>query len=275
MAKKMSFTTEIPLQPLTHPLADGVIQLPWASMHTFLVEMQLEGEGLAWGTCLTVSHEGQWFVVTNRHNVTGRNQYSGKPMREDQREPDQLAIVLPTDDLGNLWYIHGVALYDSDGRPTWTEHPVLGGQVDVVALPFDKPIEGKCFGAMLGDKDDFAVGIGDPLHTIGYRGAEPLFSIFPQWIECSLATSLLDTWEGLPAFLIDGRLAKGSSGSPVVAYRENAEELTRSDGSVIGSNWASRILGVYSGSVSPGVGLVWNLECVREIVEHAMADRVE
>lgn len=244
--------------------------LPWASMHTFLVEMQVHGLPLSRGTCLTVSHRDRWFVITNRHNVTGRNQYSNRCLSRTGGLPDQLAVCLPTNDLGNRWWVHRIPLFDEANCPTWIEHPVLGAKVDVVALAFDNPPQARCFGALLDDHFDFSVDVGEQVSAIGYRDGEPLFSGFPQWISCALETPLTAWWDGLPAFLIRGPTAKGSSGSPVLAYRENALSLCRSDGSPIGSDWATRLLGVYSGRVSDGVGLVWNLGVVREIVDHAV-----
>lgn len=254
-----------------HFVVDGTIMLPWASMHTFLVAMQVNERTLSRGTCMTVSHRGRWFVVTNRHNVTGRDQYSGRCLSPTGGVPDRLALCLPTDVSGGGWSVHGLALSDADGRPTWTEHPVHGAAVDVVALAFETPPQARCFGALLDDRDDFAVEVGDPVHAIGYRAGRPMFSVFPRWIAATLKTPLADRWSDLPAFLIDGPTAAGSSGSPVLAYREPAEDLRRSDGSRIGASWASRLLGVYSGRVPGGSGVVWNLGCVRAIVDHALA----
>jgi hypothetical protein len=252
-----------------HEVVGGVIQLPWASMSTFLVEMQFRGTPLSRGTCLTVSHGDHWFVVTNRHNVTGRDQYTNDCLHDMGGVPNQLAIVLPTADLGNEWWVHGIDLYDDQGEPTWSEHPSLGAAVDVVALPFDKPPQGRCFGVHVTEHNDFAVVVGNPVNCIGYRDGEPMFSAFPQWIDCTLETPLDDSWDGRPAFLIRGPTAKGSSGSPVIAYREDAQDLRRSDGSPVGSDWATRFLGIYSGRTPTGAGVVWNLACVRAVVEEA------
>lgn len=253
-----------------HPVVDGVIQLPWGSMSTFLLEMRRDERTLARGTCLTVSHGGRWFLVTNRHNVTGRNQYTDQPINRHGAVPDRLLLCLPTPDLGNRWWGHAVALYDEDDRPLWSEHPGLGVAVDVVALPFERPAEARCFGLMLDDHYDFPVAVGEPLHVVGYRDGEPLFSAFPQWIETGLRTDTSDDWNGLPAFLVEGRLAPGSSGSPVFAYRTDTDGLRRSDGGPVGSDWASRFMGVYSGRTREGFGVVWNLGAVRAVVEAAL-----
>ncbi|MNY10099.1 hypothetical protein D3C86_1430560 [compost metagenome] len=178
-------------------------------------------------------------------------------------------MLLPTLDLGNEWWVHGVALYDAAGQPTWSEHPLFGAEIDVVALPFEKPPQARCFGIHLTEHNDFALEVGDAVNCIGYRKGEPMFSAFPQWIDCRLETPLNDSWQGKPAFLIRGPTAEGSSGSPVIAYRDNAEELRRSDGTLVGSNWATRLLGLYSGRTPDGAGLVWNLACIRDVVEHA------
>lgn len=246
-------------------------------MTTFYVQSQFRGEKLDSATCFAVSHAGRWFLVTNRHVVTGVDQNTGFVHDEHGRVPDQLAICLPTGELGQDWYVHGEPLYDDDGAPLWTEHPTQAGRVDVVALEFHKPPQGRCFGATLDDPHDFPVTVGEPVTAIGYRGGEADFAFFAQWIECVLETPLADEQHALPRFLINGAIAGGSSGSPVVAHRDNAEALRRSDGSLIGSNWASRLLGVYSGrlisreSEDPAhqIGVVWNLQCLRDIINAA------
>lgn len=247
-------------------------------MTTFYVQPQCKGETLGSATCFAVSHKDRWFLVTNRHVVTGIDQNTNFVEDKHGRVPDELAILLPAAGiLGRDWYVHGERLYDDDGMPLWTEHPELAGRVDVVALEFHKPAEARCFGAVLDDLHDFAVDPGDPVTAIGYRGGEADFLFFAQWIECELETPLTEAQHDLPRFLVNGPVAKGSSGSPVVAYRENAEALVRSDGTMIGSNWASRLLGVYSGRLlkqatddpDHQLGVVWNLQCLRDIIRAA------
>lgn len=247
-----------------------LIEIPWANMHTFLIEMQVNGRKLARGTCIAVSRNGQSFILTNRHNVTGRDQYTNKCLSRTGGVPDHLVVCLPTQNLGNYWWCHGVPLYDASGNQLWIEHPLHGANIDVVALPFDPPPQAKCFFVLLDDIDNFSVTVGDAVHAVGYRGGNPLFSMFPQWIECTIQTQLSFQWNRLPAFLINGATAEGCSGSPVIAHREDATKLTRSDGSLIATSWASRILGIYSGrSTTEDLGVVWNLECMREIIDHA------
>jgi hypothetical protein len=258
----------------TYPYAsvNGVIQLPWESMYTFMVVMGAGKITLATGTCFCVSRNEKWFIVTNRHNVTGLNQHTNVCLDPNGRVPLQLTVILPTGNLGNEWWSHVIRVRDDDWSPLWIEHPVYGRKIDVVAFPIIRPPEARFFGASLDDANDFPLEVGDAAHAVGYRRGEPEFSLFPQWIPCTLETSLQSRWNELPAFLVRGNFFRGSSGSPVLAYREDAQNLRRSDGSVIASNWASRLLGLYSGRVigNENLGVVWKVECIREIIDHTL-----
>lgn len=244
-------------------------------MHTFAARMLFGEKPLATGTCFSVSQGERWFIVTNRHNVTGLDQHTGKSLHSLAAIPNRLAIYLPTPDLGNKWWVHILELYDQQGCPRWVEHPTLGRQADVVALPFDRPAETSCFGVVLDDFYDFAVEPGDEVTALGYRFGKPEFSLFPQWVACTLVTPPNDEYQGLPAFLVRGDTAPGSSGYPIIAYRPNATGLTHSDGRPLGTDWASRFLGVYSGRLIgedvAGLGLVWSIDCVRGVVAAAVA----
>ncbi|HEX8062860.1 MAG TPA: trypsin-like peptidase domain-containing protein [Allosphingosinicella sp.] len=238
-------------------------------MYTFRIEMAFGERSLAIGTCLSVSHRDRWFILTNRHNVTGRHQKTGRALHKLGAVPDRVLVYLPTRDLANRWWVHIIHLYQDD-EPVWIEHPTCP-QADVVALPFDRPPEARCFGILLDDPFDFRVDVGDAVTAIGYPLGKPEFSLFPQWIPCKLATPHDQPFDEMPAFLIEGETRKGSSGSPVVAHRADASGLTRSDGRPLGTNWATRFLGIYSGRLirRENTGLVWSLDCVRALVEAA------
>jgi hypothetical protein len=250
--------------------------LPWASMSTFLVVPHVNGLALSRGTCVAVSHGENWHIVTNRHIVTGRDQYTNRCLSPTGGVPDKLTIFLQKrGDFYSCWK-HVIPLYDDDMRPTWSEHPIYGKAVDVVALPIKMPPQAFCMGVMLNDHFDFQVEVGDQVNVVGYRDGEPLIYAFPQWVDCTLKSPLTSRWSDLPAFLIAGPTRKGSSGSLVLAYRKNTEQLLRyANGSLINvRDWVHRPLGIYSGRVNEaeGVGLVWNLSCMREIVENAITD---
>jgi hypothetical protein len=125
---------------------------------------------------------------------------------------------------------------------------------------------------MLDDHYDFAVEPGEEVTAIGYRLGQPEFSLFPQWIACELVTPIDQEFDGLPMFLVRGDTEKGSSGSPVIAYREDASKLRHADGRrLTAADWASRFLGIYSGRLRQGrdLGIVWSIACVRAVVENA------
>ncbi|SHO23876.1 Putative uncharacterized protein [Moritella viscosa] len=84
--------------------------------------------------------ESHCALITNRHNVTGRNQDTGECLDKKYAGiPDAIAIhfhknIENKECLGEEWLEVRLPLYRGDGTPYWIEHPELGEKVDVVAL---------------------------------------------------------------------------------------------------------------------------------------------
>jgi hypothetical protein len=104
------------------------------SVQSLLLQMQFQGQPLSIGTGFVVESAGGPVLVTNRHNVTGRNQDTGKPLSSMGGVPD--AIMIVHNRLNNLGTWFGVIepLYTAT-KARWIEHPTLGARADFVALP--------------------------------------------------------------------------------------------------------------------------------------------
>jgi S1-C subfamily serine protease len=169
----------------------------------------------------------QLFFVTNRHVVL-----------DEQRghRPDSLALRLHTnaaDVRQNQEYT--VSLYAGD-KHRWHEHPVHGSKVDVVAIPLpSQEIRGhfvvKAFSAANLVPDDVALSIGEDVLVLGFPlGFHDSLHNLPIVRQATLASVYPVPFNGDPFVLVDGRLHRGTSGSPVITKPTNM--LRKANGSI-------------------------------------------
>ena len=99
-------------------------------------------------------HNDKSYLITNWHNVTGRHPQTLKPLSETAAIPDDMAIFMPykedTDDKHisgetifiKEWKVEGLPLYEDEEKqvPVWYEHPLLGKEVDVVAIEIENDL---------------------------------------------------------------------------------------------------------------------------------------
>jgi hypothetical protein len=104
------------------------------SVQSLLIEMHFNNQKLSSGTAFVAQSAAGPVLVTNRHNVTGRNQDTGQPLSSTGGIPDRLAIVHNRTGRLGQWLPKFENLYAGD-RPRWKEHPALGARADFVALP--------------------------------------------------------------------------------------------------------------------------------------------
>ena len=104
------------------------------SVQSLLIEMRIQGQPISTGTGFLVETGKGAAVVTNRHNVTGRHQETGKPLSLTGATPDEMVIVHNQKDNLGQWITRLERLVDSDNNHIWYEHPSLGSGADIVAL---------------------------------------------------------------------------------------------------------------------------------------------
>ncbi|MDB6453590.1 hypothetical protein [Falsirhodobacter sp. 20TX0035] len=196
------------------------------------------GGQISTGTAFHYLHNGQRFIVTNWHNLTGRNFFSRKNLNTLGRTPLWVGIhtavwLAPPTDLNRAFGIERrrIEIYgDPEAQldQLWLEHPELGGQgCDVVAIPHPKPDEEPEFmhnSVNLISKFRVPVLPGEVAFVIGFpRGLHTGFGL-PLWKSTFIASEPhydVEIEERLlPAFFLDGYTREGMSGSPVFArYR--------------------------------------------------------
>lgn len=267
------------------------------SQAPFKIVMYDLGGPISSGTAFHYQSGESRFLVTNWHNLTGRDRFTNEVIdRVGFRTPLWIevhtATYVPPSPSGLFGIVpHRVEIYrDISGPfdPLWHETPV--SICDVVALPLPKPPwEPEFFhnAANLIGRYRVPVAPGVTAQVIGFpQGLSTGFGL-PIWKPTFIASEPhYDVSIGsqkVRAFFIDGRTRPGMSGSPVFAqytgtwdttdpYRDvNPSEpgFRFRDDIALGFT-ALEFIGVYSGRVTGGaeddaaLGLCWRREVVDE-----------
>lgn len=101
------------------------INITLPSLQSLLIFIGYSGQPLGSGTAFVYSGTTRSYLITNRHNVTGRNQDTNLLMNSLAVEPNELGIVHNLERIGT-WNTFVEPLYAADGTRLWIEHPVSG-----------------------------------------------------------------------------------------------------------------------------------------------------
>jgi S1-C subfamily serine protease len=245
----------------------GTIAKP--SVQSLLIEMQFDGQAIATGTAFVVNTPNKGpYLVTNRHNVTGRNQDTGQPLSKTGAIPNHLVVIHNRKGHLAQWVPRQEAVYDGSG-PRWVEHPTLGSMADFVALPL----------ANLNDVELYPydptnpgpkilVGPADPVSVIGFPFGVTAGGAFGIWATGFLASEPAVDFNELPIQLVDCRTRQGQSGSPVLAYRAGGAVAMEDGGSALFGGPVERFIGIYSGRINAesDLGIVWKAAAIAELI---------
>lgn len=174
-----------------------------------------------------------------------------------------------------------LSLYDTSSNPIWLEHPQSRARVDVVAVPLDAEyMRARFFARSFTSENlipaDVEIGIGEDVLVLGYpMGFYDRVHNLPIIRSATLASVYPVPFSGDPFVLIDSRLHRGTSGSPVLT--KPTQMLRRQDGTSILSTPISFLLGVHSAIVdirdrNPeqdeplGLSVVWFAKLIQEII---------
>lgn len=248
------------------------------TLKSLFIEMYFDEQKLSSGTAFLVANdrESHCALITNRHNVTGRNQETNECISTSCATPNNIIIYFHKRDSFGEWCKIKLPLYRDDETPYWIEDPMLGASVDVVALNLKWGSDITKFPFYIKtnlDRDNLYVGPGDTVSVIGFPFGISSFGKFPVWATGFLAQELLLMTDENPIFLIDCRARQGQSGSPVVAYRTGGYRQY-DDGkisSVISATPKWEFLGIYSGRVNSesDLGRVWHVSVIERILSAA------
>ena len=260
------------------------IEIP--TTKSLFIEIYFGGTLISSGTAILAANnrDSHCALITNRHNVTGRNQDTGECLNKYAAIPDTIVIhfhkkIESHKHVGEEWKQVTLPLYREDGTPYWIEHPRLGEKADIAALNLtwgDDIVKYPYYLETDLDNVNLVIGPAENVSVIGFPFGMSSYGKLPIWATGFLAQELSLISSENPVFLIDCRTRHGQSGSPVIAFRPSGHRHLK-EGKVVSSlspNKAWEFLGIYSGRVTPesDLGRVWHVSAIKELLSEAAAD---
>jgi hypothetical protein len=244
------------------------VSLP--SVQSLFIEMRFSGEKLATGTGFVCDSPQGPVLVTNRHNLSGRNCETGKPISPTGGIPNEVLILHNQKGKLGSWIQVTEALVRNDGCPLWSEHPRLKNKADFVALPLTQLADVDLYKYSMAETGpEIQVGPSDYLSVVGFPFGLRGGGCLAIWATGFLATELDVDQLGLPIVLVDCRARPGQSGSAVIAHR-NGGMVAMKDGSTAAfSGPVTKFIGIYSGRINneSDLGIVWKASAIKEMLE--------
>jgi len=237
------------------------------SFQSLFLSMRFSGTELGTGTGFIVQAKNKPLLITNRHNVTGRDNITGELLSKTTAGvPNEIAIWHNLQGKLGQWIKLIEPLYEND-RPVWHEHPQLGAQADVIALPLTNFSNVDLHPYNLVEEARLqAIMPSDMVSVVGFPFGLSVGGRFAIW-----ATGFVASEPNLdfPYFLIDCRTRKGQSGSPVIAQRNGGAIAMAGGGVAIGAGNITDFLGIYSGRLNEesDMGFVWKSSVIKELVD--------
>lgn len=262
----------------------GMINDKWTWGITY-IHMYFDDASLASGSGFFWSLDGEMYLITNWHNLTGKDPKTLQPISKGGGLPNNVRFLVyeKTREEGGVFEIGvrevRVDLFeDSIFNSRFYVHPTHEHKVDVVALPLDPSIRGEktvlntvealesdCASKPYVSQDVFIIG-----YPLGIITGLPV----PIWKRGTIASEPMVDPNGLPMIYVDSATRKGMSGSVVVAERLHFGAYEKRDGTKTNPIMAKtrNILGVYSGrlgadNVEAQLGIVWKRNVIDEIIK--------
>jgi hypothetical protein len=238
------------------------------SAQSLLIEMRLNGQCLSTATAFVCSSPAGPVLLTNRHNFTGRNQNTGKPLSKTMGIPNEVVVMHNRKGVLGQWVSRLEPLYSND-TPLWTEHPTLGSKADFVALRLTQLKDVELLPYDTGNPGvNMALTPADPVSVIGFPFGLAAGGMFGIWATGFLASESVVDFDNLPIQLVDCRTRPGQSGSPVISHRNGGLVALEDGSSVHYDNPVARFLGIYSGRINEesDIGMIWKASAIQQLL---------
>ena len=247
------------------------------SVVSVFIEMYFNENRLATGSAFFVERNNEKYLVTNWHNLSGRNSNTIEPLdKTNAAIPNKIRVY--HHDLENLGNVipEDYNLEDQNGQALWMEHPIHTNKVDIAILP------------MIGENNNiytieqaikesdpyeaWPIEVSEKLYVLGYPFGITASDYFPIWKAATIASEPKINIDNLPKFYIDTATKQGMSGSIVIQKERRSVAIIEQQ--QITSRFRVNFLGVYSGRVTEPqnqfdtqIGIVWKEYCIDEILE--------
>jgi hypothetical protein len=243
-------------------------QIAPPSLFSLFIKSRFNGLATASGTAFVITSNGSHFLITNRHNVTGRHNETGECLDQKYSSvPNELEI---------FHHKHGVLgqriskiepLKNENDEPLWYEHPILGPRADFIALKLTELTDVALFPYEIPSQHRIQTGVTEVVSVVGYPFGLSV-EAFPVWATGFIATDPDLNYKELPVMLIDCRSRQGQSGSPVLLYRGGGMVSLENNSIMSAGGPIWRFLGIYSGRINDesDLGVVWKESAILELI---------
>lgn len=250
------------------------------SLCSVYIEMFFNEKKLSSGTAFMYHYKitNKFYIITNWHNVTGRNNITENLLDEKNAAvPNKIRVFLHKKNSLGKWIEKDIDLYNDistfNGKK-WLEHPTYKEKVDVVAIPIVLQNDFETFNILeeLEQHDyiqDYRVQVGDDVFILGYPlGINGGCKYFPIWKSGTIASEPDLDIDDLPLLYIDAASREGMSGSAVIIKKARFISLTNGTKR---SSYQTALVGIYSGRIGAdefgnAVGKVWKAKVIDEII---------
>ena len=260
------------------------------SLSAFKIELLRNTDILSTATACLYSYDQKVYLITNRHNVTGKYP-NDKCISPTGALPDRMKLFFHKKKFNQHghyiieWIENYLDLYSFENKqyiPNWYEHPVHGQAVDIVAIPLEGDIfsikeQGISNEIINSIKSpmivDFHIFAGMDAFILGYPLKLTGGGHFPIWKRGTIATEYIVNLDYLPKYYVDTATTKsGMSGSPVfiqstgITYPKGKEEMGNG---LLGNCY--KFGGIYSGRYKVNnemadLAIIWKPEAIDEIL---------
>ncbi|MDX8499876.1 trypsin-like peptidase domain-containing protein [Mesorhizobium sp. VK4C] len=243
------------------------------------LEMYFNQTNLSQGTGFIWQVDAEFFLITNWHNLSGKNPLTCKHLSPTLAEPNAVRVWWNLrNNLGRKGAID-YPIRDSGDLPLWFVHPVHGKKVDVVALPLLPPDDADPHPINTMPQLDLLTTIGMDVYVLGYPFGMVQSGGLPIWKRASLASepAVAGTAGAELNMLLDTASRPGMSGSPIIQRSWGTTMMANGDVAVV-TGAATKFVGVYSGRIQGSdpidaqLGIGWPPFFVTDIISGKRRD---
>lgn len=249
------------------------------SLKSLYLTIHANGNYLSNATGFIVKKRDQYFLVTNLHVITGRDNETKKILNSSCAIPDIISIFhhssVSTYGHG-AWSIRKERIYNSEGNPRWLEHPrtciknvdmLEEPNIDIAVLPLENAENIEIYIYDIEELSNILLPPGLSVSIIGYPFGRTSAALYPIWKTGHIASDIESHIEERH-FLIDATTREGMSGSPVV-YRAFGSYQAKNGATINFRGVNTYFLGIYSGRIQKDIeiGIVWRPKLINEIID--------
>lgn len=235
------------------------------------IEMFFNDNKISSGTCFIIERNGTYFLVTNKHNATGRD-VAGECLSDTRAIPNYMKVYFRKNSNIHITTPKLIPLYSNDEiddqQSLWVEHPNQSEYIDVVCIPLETYEDVEYLVVDIFEGVDYEKSETDLVSVIGFPfGLQGEYGS-AIWSTGFIASNPIYRYDNQDKFLIDCRSRQGQSGSPVYAYNQAAIPQRIGGHNLFFNEPTAKFMGIYSGRINnmSDLGYVWKPTIIEEII---------